>query len=225
MPDHPPSVPLRVGRTLHRLKARGPGEVLQLAASRLKEAWRSESELILNVKPAEPLVRPGDGLEFRRAVSDDGPRYARDIGTDTDKSFRFRLAPDVMCFVVESGGRFLHSSWVTTTGAWTREIRSYLTPPTGDAYVYESFTRADARGRGIYPFALAGILTAMADSNVARVWVGVESDNVPSRKAIAKAGFEEAFTLRFERRLGRLTIHEACGSQAEQARHFVRRKL
>ena len=54
--------------------------------------------------------------------------------------------PTCMCFVVEDGDRFLHSSWVTTTGAWTREIRAYLCPPQGDAYVYESFTRADARG-------------------------------------------------------------------------------
>jgi RimJ/RimL family protein N-acetyltransferase len=119
----------------------------------------------------------------------------------------------------------LHSSWVTTTGAWTREIRAYLAPPSGDAYVYESFTRADARGRGIYPFALAGILTAMSEQGLSKVWVGVESDNAPSRRAIAKAGFEEAFTLGFERRLGRLTIDEPHGPLAEQARHFVRRKL
>jgi RimJ/RimL family protein N-acetyltransferase len=114
---------------------------------------------------------------------------------------------------------------VTTTGAWTREIRAYLSPPLGDAYVYESFTRADARGRGIYPFALAGILTAMAASGIERVWVGVESDNVPSRKAIAKAGFEEAFTLHFERRWGRLKIDQPRGPHAEQARQFIKRRL
>jgi hypothetical protein len=225
VPDHPPSVPRRIGRTLHRSRARGAGEVLQLAAHRLKESWRSENELILNVRPAEPLERPGVGLTFRQTVREDGVRYARDIGTDTEKSFQARLAPDVMCFVVESGDRFLHSSWVTTTGAWTREIRAYLTPLAGDAYVYESFTRADARGRGIYPFALAGILTAMAGSGIRHVWVGVESDNIPSRKAIAKAGFREAFTLRYERRIGRLTLDEPRGPLAEQARHFVRRKL
>lgn len=205
--------------------ARGPGEVLQLAAHRLKESWRSENDLLLNVRPAEPLKRPGDGLTFRQAAPEDGVRYARDIGTDTEKSFEARLAPDVMCFVVESDDRFLHSSWVTTTGAWTREIRAFLTPPSGDAYIYESFTRADARGRGIYPFALAGILTAMAGHGMSQVWVGVESDNVPSLKAIAKAGFREAFTLRYERRIGRLTLDEPRGPLAEQARHFVRRKL
>ena len=225
MPDRPPSIPLRVGRTLHRFRARGPGEVLRLAVHRLAEAWHSENDLILNVRPAAPLERPGEGLTFRRAGPQDGARYARDIGTDTEKSFRARLAPDVMCFVVEDDERLLHSSWVTTTGAWTREIRSYLCPAKGDGYVYESFTRADARGRGIYPFALAGIVTTMAVEGVRSVWVGVEADNVPSRKAIAKAGFEEAFTLHYERRFGRLTVAEPKGPRAEQARHFVRPRL
>ena len=225
MPDHPPSVPLRIGRTLHRLKARGPKEVLGLALQRLEESWSSESELILNVRDAGALERPGDGLTLRAASTEDGERYARDIGTDTARSFRARLAPDVMCFVVEDGDRFLHSSWVTFSGAWTREIRAYLGPPPGDAYVYESFTRADARGRGIYPFALAGILTEMNDRGMSKVWVGVEAGNMPSRKAIAKAGFEETFTIRFSRKKWRLHVEDPRGPLAEQARHFIRSKL
>jgi hypothetical protein len=225
MPDHPPSISLRIGRTLHRAAARGPGEVLSLAGHRLKEAWSSEETLILNVRAAAEVDRPGEGLTFRRAGVDDAEKYARDIGTDSAKSFLARLAPDVRCYVVEGEGRFLHSSWVTTTGAWTREIRAYLTPPDGDAYVYESFTRADARGRGIYPFALAGILTALSADGVQHVWVGVEANNTPSRKAIAKAGFAEAFTIGFRRRLGRLTLKEPSGPRTEQARHFVRSRL
>jgi RimJ/RimL family protein N-acetyltransferase len=225
LPDRPPSIPLRVGRTLHRSAARGPGEVLRLAAQRLREAWHSENELILNVRRAVHVKSPAEGLTFREARPSDGARYARDIGTDTEKSFQARLAPDVRCFLAEDDERILHSSWVTTTGAWTREIRAYLRPPEGDAYVYESFTRADARGRGIYPFALAGILTALAEDGIANVWVGVEADNIASRKSIAKAGFEETFTLRFERRLGRLTVDEPRGPRAEQARHFVQARL
>ena len=225
MPDHPPSIPLRIGRKFHRLKARGPKEVLGLAVQLLKESWSSESELILNVRDAGPLERPGEGLALRAARPEDGDRYARDIGTDTARSFRARLAPDVMCFVVEEGDRFLHSSWVTSSAAWTREIRAYLCPPQGDVYVYESFTRADARGRGIYPFALAGILKEMSARGIGKVWVGVESGNVPSRKAIAKAAFEEAFTIRFGRRRWRLRVDEPRGPQAEQARHFIQSKL
>jgi len=207
------------------MKARGPLEVVRLAGHRLKEAVSSGDELILCTREAAPLDRPGEGLTLRRATPEDAHRHARDIGTDSEKSFRARLSSDVMCFVVDDGSRLLHSSWVTTTGAWTREIRAFLRPPAGDAYVYESFTREDARGRGIYPFALAGIVTTMAAEGIHNMWVGVEADNAPSRKAIAKAGFEEAFTIRYKRSFGRLTMQSPQGPKAEQARHFVAPKL
>ena len=199
------------------------GEVCGLAVGRVKEAWGSEETLILNVRPAGALERPGAGLTFRAADRSDGPRYARDIGTDSSLSFRSRLGPDVHCYLVEAGGRLLHATWVTTTAAWTREIGRYLAPPPGDAYVYESFTRADARGRGIYPFALAGIVSHLGASGTARVWVGVESHNAPSRRAIAKGGFSEAFELTYRRRLGRLSIDPPSGPMADIGHAFLGR--
>lgn len=173
--------------------------------------------------PAPSAVSPsGHGLTFREAGPEDGESYARDIGTESPATFRARLAPDVQCFVVEADDRLVHSTWVTTTGAWTREIGSYLCPPDGDAYVYESFTRADARGRGIYPFALAGILEAMASLGIGRVWVGVESCNQASRRAIAKAGFEEGFRVAYRRSKGLLTIDPATGSLNSEASLFIK---
>ena len=169
------------------------------------------------------MTREGPGLHVRQAGAADAARYAEDIGTDSPSSFSARLRPDVMCFVVEGDGRFLHATWVTTTGAWTREIAAYLVPPSGDAYVYESFTRADARGRGIYPFALAGIVTAMGEAGCAQMWVGVEARNAASRRAIAKADFEEAFTIEYRRRRGRLHISPPKGPKAAQAAAFIRR--
>lgn len=171
-----------------------------------------------------PLEREAAGLTFRQATVADAAAYARDIGTDSRFSFTARLRADVYCFVVESNGRLLHSSWVTTSAAWTREIKAYLTPPAGDTYIYESFTRADARGRGLYPFALAGIVTWADATGKERVWVAVEAGNEASRRAIGKAGFEEAFTLPFFRRLGRVTIGPIDGPKAALAAEFVTTK-
>lgn len=190
---------------------------------RLKEAVRSEETLILLVRTAAAVERERPGLSLRRAVAADGGRYARDVGTDSAATFKKRLSDDVFCFLVEEDDRILHSSWVTTSGAWAREIQSLLRPPEGDAYVYESFTRRDARGRGIYPFALAGIVTSLAESGVRRVWVGLESKNEPSRRAIAKAGFEEGFEVRFRRRLGKLTLDRPTGPLAIEGKLFFRR--
>lgn len=171
------------------------------------------------------MERAAEGLSFRAATEDDAELYAHDIGTDSAATFRARLAEDVRCYIVEGDGKLLHSSWVTTSAAWTREIARYLTPPKGDAYVYESFTRADARGRGIYPFALAGIVTTLDQEGVERVWVGVEATNLASQRAMDKAGFKEGFRVDFGRKLGRLWVGTPVGPQAEIGRSFLRDRL
>ena len=165
-----------------------------------------------------------DDLEFREATKADGTRYARDIGTDSATSFARRLSDRTHCFIVEDENAFLHASWVTTAGAWTRELRSYVVPPSGGAYIYESFTRADARGKGVYPFALANILSWAATAGIDRVWVAVEEHNPSSLRAVTKAGFEEAFRLPFSRRFGKLTIGAASGPMTDVSASFLSRK-
>jgi GNAT superfamily N-acetyltransferase len=170
---------------------------------------RSEDSLIMLVRGAgtpTPELRHDPGLVLRVAAPADAPEYAREIGTDAAATFRHRLTPTTSCFLVHGPDGLLHASWVTTGAAWTREIDAYLVPPPGDAYVYESFTTPEARGRGVYPFALAGICDWAQARGIGRVWVAVEEGNAPSLKAIRKAGFEPAYTMRYARRLGRLTL-------------------
>lgn len=123
--------------------------------------------------------------------------------------------------MVDDGSTLLHASWVTTARAWTSEIRGYISPPVGDAYIYESFTRPETRGRGIYPFALFSICDELHRQRVDRAWIGVEADNAPSLRAIGKAGFEEAFQLSFRRRMGRVHVDRPTGPLAEQGRTMI----
>jgi GNAT superfamily N-acetyltransferase len=169
----------------------------------------SEDSLTMLVRDAgapTPEFRHDPGLLLRAATPADDAEYAREIGTDAAATFRRRLTPTTSCFLVHGPDGLLHASWVTTGAAWTREIDAYLVPPPGDAYVYESFTTPEARGRGVYPFALAGICGWARARGVAKVWVAVEEGNAPSLKAIRKAGFEPAYTMRYARRFGRLTL-------------------
>lgn len=223
MPDVRPSPSQALSKTLNRVRARGSREVLSLAVHRVKEWFSSSDDLVMFVR-ASVVEKPArDDLTFRAASAVDAPRYGRDIGTDSAATFARRLSDRTHCFTVEDGTTILHASWVTTAGAWTRELRAYLVPPAGDAYVYESFTRADARGRGVYPFALANILAWAASAGIGRVWVAVEEHNPASMRAVTKAGFEEAFRLPFSRRFGRLTIGTASGPVADAAAAFLSR--
>ncbi|MGH2821284.1 MAG: hypothetical protein ACRDJ5_11585 [Actinomycetota bacterium] len=224
MPDMRPG-PIQLARKLGtRLRRRGPGEVARLALTRLQEAQSSEDRLVMLVRDTAEAGRAatGDvGLSFRRARPQDGAAYARWIGTDSPASFRARLSERTRCYLVADGPRLLHASWVTTAGAWTRELRTYLCPPSGDAYLYESFTRADARGRGAYPLALEGVRRELSAEGSARVWVAVEADNPASLKAVGKVGFAPAFEIGYRRRWGRLRVDEASGDMVGTATDFV----
>lgn len=207
MPDLRPSLATSLTKLANRTLRRGPLEVLALGIGRIREEASSRATLVMFT--ADPLgiePREAPGAETRRATPDDGEAYARDVGTDTPGTFRARLSDATGCYVVELNGRLVHASWVTTSTAWTRELRAYIRPPTDHCYIYESFTSPRARGRGIYPFALASICRDAVERGWTRAWVAVEDDNPASLKAVAKAGFEPAFTIDITRRLGRLDV-------------------
>jgi Acetyltransferase (GNAT) family len=141
--------------------------------------------------------------------------YEQDIGTDSAATFQGRLGGESRCYLVLDGERALHATWVTTTASWVRELRRYFRPPAGSAYIYESFTRADARGRGVYPLALKGISDDLHSDGIEEAWVAVEEDNPPSLKAITKAGFQESFRVAYKRRLGMIRVEPPAGPRAD----------
>ena len=195
-------------KVLTRARTRGPREVLATGLARLREFISSGDEIVILVRLAgsPPGLPERDDLEFVKATPEDGARYARDIGTDSASTFAARLSETTHCFLVTDKGNVLHATWATTRSAWTRELGGYLVVPDGDCYVYESFTREDARGKGVYPFGLKGICAWAATQGLQRVWVGVEAGNAASLRAVAKAGFEPQLTIAFRRSVGRLEV-------------------
>lgn len=135
---------------------------------------------------------------MRWATTGDTDSQAELLGTDPSPPLVDRLSDTNRCFLALEGGRALHATWCSTTATWTEELQTYLAPPSGDAYIYESFTRADARGRGIYPLVLRTIASMVHGEGIRRLWVGVEETNVASVRAIRKGGFALAFSISFE---------------------------
>ena len=220
MPDLRPSLATTASKTLNRARVRGPGEVAREWWSVLRQAVRSRDELLMLVRStegAESEVGTRADLEVRRATTGDAGSYASQIGTDSPRTFVERLSDDTGCFIALEHDEILHASWVTRTGAWAREIRCYICPPAGDAYVYESFTMPRARGRGVYPYALGHIVAEMGRSGVNNVWVAVEAGNHASERAIAKAGFELAYKISYRRYLGRYKTTGKSGPRAGDA--------
>jgi ribosomal protein S18 acetylase RimI-like enzyme len=190
-----------------RGRARGWGEALNAEFDGLMKWLWSRDTLIVLSRPAGGSFEPRDDLVFRACSVADGDRYSTDIGTDTPESFARRLSDKTDCYVVEVDGRFEHASWVSSEPAFIGEIQRWFVPPPRSAYVYESYTRPKMRGRGIYPYALAGISAAVAAKwRVEELWIAVQASNKPSRRAIEKAGFEARFDIAYSCRFGRLTV-------------------
>lgn len=200
-----------------RRRARGTRDVLDLGAMRARELLSSDERLLILVREAANGPEPaGDGLLFREASAADAQIYVRDVGTESVRTFRERLSDSTRCFLVFEGDLCVHSSWMTTLAAWTREIQRYFRPPEGDAYVYESFTRPEVRGHGVYPFALSSLAAWLDTRGIKRMWVGAEGHNLASVKAITKAGFGPAFEIRYRRKWGRISVQEPVGELASE---------
>ncbi|MDQ4064677.1 MAG: GNAT family N-acetyltransferase [Actinomycetota bacterium] len=172
--------------------------------------------IVYAIDPATVVVRDVEGVTFRAATAGDAPRYARDVGTDSITTFVRRLDATNRCFIVDMDDRIVHSSWFTTSKSWVGEIAAYFILPPRHGYVYESFTHPRARGRGLYPLALARICRLVADEGCPRVWVAIEEDNLSSRRAVEKAGFEAIYAIAFERRLGSVR-HRVAAEREELA--------
>lgn len=214
MSETRPTLSERLSKTLTRAKTRGLGEAGGALAGELRSFAGSEGTLEFLARETDVVCPERDDLTFRLATFGDAALYATEIGTDSAATFRARLSDTTWCCLVLAGDRIAHASWVTTRAAWTAELGRVVTPPPGSAYVYESFTAPDLRGRGIYPFALCRICSELATRGITRAWIGVDAANAPSVRAITKAGFESAFSVRYGKRLGRLTVQPAGGPDA-----------
>ena len=221
MPDIRPTFTQILSKTLNRGRRRGWGEVGTLAVHRVRETVLSRDSLVMFTRNTGGDFETQGELHFRETHRADAEAYALWIGTDSPTTFAQRLSTSTRCFVVTSEERFVHASWVTTAGAWTRELGRYVSPPPGDAYIYESFTRSEVRGRGVYPFALRNIAARLGEEGVEKLWVAVEKGNSPSVKAVTKAGFEVAFEIPFGRRFGKVWIDAPTGPLAEVALPFL----
>lgn len=221
MPEDRPTFTQGVSKTLNRAQRRGWHEVIGLGAARARDWVASSDTLVMFTRAAGGSFHATEEFHFRETHRADGEAYGLWIGTDSAATFTSRLSDTTRCFVVTSEEKFMHASWVTTSSAWTRELKRYLAPPPGDAYIFESYTRDEVRGRGVYPMALQNIAARLGEEGINRLWVAVEQHNSPSLKAVAKGGFERAFEIPFARRFGTVRIGAPSGPLASAALPFL----
>jgi len=101
-----------------------------------------------------------------------------------------RLARGCRCFGVSRDGEFAGYGWLSTASEWIGELELEINPARGEAYIWNCFTLAPHRRRGVLRALLAGIRARAQADGIKRVWIG--SVAVPAERAFGPSGFKPA---------------------------------
>jgi RimJ/RimL family protein N-acetyltransferase len=114
---------------------------------------------------------------------------------------RRRLQDGNDWWLVLDQGAPLFSCWIFRERAPVLAApQGELALPAGCVCLEDSVTSAAARGRGIAPAAWSAIAASLAQEGQRRMITKVTVENVPSRRAVTKAGFVEVAIMHFRRR-------------------------
>ncbi len=161
-------------------------------------------------------------VKERLDTSSDTPEFCKDNWNDLEAfdaqhgwvtrdlflaDAKMRLANGEHVYTLAENGRLIHYGWATGPVARRHipDVDQVAEFPTDSAYLYDFFTHPECRNRGIYQTSLKKILGELrTTSAVEEAYIGVESSNNPSRRAIEKIGFSYRFSLFQQWRLFRL---------------------
>lgn len=180
----------------------GPRGALRAARSRLRQRiWLSERHVwyALDLTGERPRRTLDPALTLRWGTADDLALLER-LPTISPAQARERLAAGNTLWLVLDGTAPLFACWIfrgrtPVIAAPGGEME--LAP--GTACLEDSVTAAAARGRGVAPGAWTAIADGLAADGVRQLITKVEVGNIPSRRAVEKAGFRAVSVMRFVR--------------------------
>jgi GNAT superfamily N-acetyltransferase len=101
-----------------------------------------------------------------------------------------RLARGCRCFGAWLDGELAGYAWLSTGREWIGELELELAPRPAEAYIWNCFTLAGYRRRGVLRALLAGIWAQARSEGMSRLWIG--SVAIPAEKTFGQAGFKPA---------------------------------
>ena len=196
----PSLIPDRVGAAIQRY---GAGGLLRQLATRVRNfAYMDEEHVWYVLDTAQvPELALAEGYRLSLATDEDEDK----IGTlptpvPVEEARRRRAEGNDLWFVLH-GDELAFACWIFPRVAPVRAAATHqLEMPEGVVTLEDSFTSADHRGKGIAGAAWTEIARGLGDQGVKALITKVGVENVPSRKAVTKAGFREASVMHLRRR-------------------------
>lgn len=107
-----------------------------------------------------------------------------------------RWAAGQQCFAARHQGRLVHVCWAARGRAWIAYLGREIQLAPDEVYSYESFTAPDFRGHSAPAVRAAFMQAELIKAGVRRLVAVAVPDNRPAVRAIEKAGYVRAGTLR-----------------------------
>ena len=165
-------------------------------------------ELVLagprEVELVASLVRDSLAEQFARAQASDAPSttpQAMDAPGFTDEETRRRLDEGAQLWTVVKGDEAAFACWIFPSVTPVLQARGgTYSLPAATACLEDSVTSPNHRGKGIAPAAWTKIAQRLAAEGFEVLITKVNVENVPSRRAVEKAGFRGVNVMRYKRR-------------------------
>src|SRR6266566_3811883 len=136
------------------------------------------------------IVSPRIAANVERAGSEAATLLAAAMGLDEPAPVHERFASGRRCYLAWVDGALASYGWVSFKEEWISELGLYIRLASGDAYLWDCATLPAYRGQGLYPALLAHIAAELRAEGLRRVWIGADTDSLPSQKGIIRAGFQ-----------------------------------
>jgi len=187
------------------LRRHGPLETVRLGAGAARDALGPALRLHethvwyeLDLARVSPASVP-DGLVVRRAAEGEA-EVLRDIPATGVRRARGLLARGGVLWLAFRDGEPAFSCWTWRARTPLRAARGgWLALPPGVACLEDSVTAARFRGCGVAPAAWAVVAGAVRADGAHALVTKVGEDNTASRRAVEKAGFHVAASMRTDR--------------------------
>jgi GNAT superfamily N-acetyltransferase len=112
----------------------------------------------------------------------------RDVSWHLDGPRRFRDGQ--VCAVARHDKQIVAYCWLAYTPIPVAEIDRVVVPASDEVYLYDAFTHPGWRGRGLFTLMLRHLLAYARSQGRRRALIFAEARNLPSCRAIERAGFE-----------------------------------
>jgi GNAT superfamily N-acetyltransferase len=142
-----------------------------------------DQPLPLGPVPRVPVV-------FMRAGPEVAQELAQAMDHDDPALVLQRFDHGRHCYVGRIEGTLVTYGWVTFDEEDIGELGLSIRLKAGEAYIWNCATQPAHRGQRLYPALLSHMVSELQHQGLHRVWIGADSDNLPSQSGMVLAGFQ-----------------------------------